>query len=290
VDATGASLQAGAASRDSRGASSGRAPRAVVISVLAVALAVGGLAAAPQAAEAAQQKVVVVVGPTGSMTSYFKRVANEVAAQAASYGANVIKIYSPYATWGRVKQAAQGANLLVYLGHGNGWPSPYRPFQTRTKNGMGLNATAGRGNYNHVYYGEAIIAREIRLAPDAVVLLMRLCYASGNPEWGQRAPTRSVAIQRVDNFGAGFLRAGARVVLAETLGRANYFLYGLFKTDRTMSDIFWSAPNAVKRYRIAFASERTPGKQALMDPNPRIKGTYWRSIIGDLAMPAGAWR
>jgi hypothetical protein len=27
-----------------------------------------------------------------------------------------------------------------------------------------------------------------------------------------------------------------------------------------------------------------------MDPNPRIKGTYWRSIIGDLAMPAGAWR
>jgi hypothetical protein len=27
-----------------------------------------------------------------------------------------------------------------------------------------------------------------------------------------------------------------------------------------------------------------------MDPNPKIKGTYWRSIVGDLSMTAGEWR
>jgi hypothetical protein len=27
-----------------------------------------------------------------------------------------------------------------------------------------------------------------------------------------------------------------------------------------------------------------------MDPNPKIKGTYWRSVIGDLSMKASAWR
>lgn len=257
---------------------------------VAVAVAAGGMAVAPQAAEAAQKKVVIVVGPTGSLTSYFKHEANEVAAQAASYGAKVIKVYSPNATWGRVKSVVQGANLLVYLGHGNGWPSPYKPFQKQTKNGMGLNSSAGNGNYNHKYYGEAFIAADIRLATNSAVLLMRLCYASGNPEWGRSAPTKSVAMQRVDNFGAGFLRTGARVVLAETLGKARYALRGLWESDKTMAQIFWSAPNRVGTYKIQFRSERTTWATALMDPNPKIKGTYWRSIIGDLSMTAGAWR
>ena len=36
------------------------------------------------------------------------------------------KVYSPYATWSAVKAALQGANIVVYLGHGNGFPNPYR--------------------------------------------------------------------------------------------------------------------------------------------------------------------
>ena len=47
-----------------------------------------------------------------------------------SYGAAVIELYSPYATWSKVKAAAQGANLLIYLGHGNGYPSPYGAFSS----------------------------------------------------------------------------------------------------------------------------------------------------------------
>ncbi|HUG48142.1 MAG TPA: hypothetical protein VMP67_06985 [Candidatus Limnocylindria bacterium] len=259
---------------------------------LATALAVGGLAVQPQVAEAARPKVVIVVGPTGSLTSSFKRAANEVAAQARNLGANVVKVYSPYATWGAVRSKARGANLFVYLGHGNGWPSPYKPFQTRTKNGMGLNSRAGAGNHNHTYYGESHVRSGIQLAPNAAVLLMKLCYASGNPEWGRSAPTRSVAKQRVDNYGAGFLRAGARVVFAETLGKANYVLNGLFKTNRTMTEIFWSAPNAVRSHRIGpFVATRSPSwAKVIMDPNPRIRGMYWRSIVGDLSMRAGEWR
>jgi len=257
---------------------------------IALTVAAAGVAVEPQPVEAAQKKVVIVVGPVGSMTAGFKRYANEVAEQATKHGAKVIKVYSPNATWARVKRAAQGANMLVYMGHGNGWPSPYGPFQRRTKNGMGLNAKAGKGNNNYVYYGEKIVASEINLARNAVVLLMHVCYASGNPEWGQKAPTKSVAKKRVDNFGAGFLRTGAKVVIAETLGRSNYIFDGLFNSEKTMREIFWSAPNAVREHRMGFKSDRTPGAKALMDPNPQIKGTYWRSIIGDLDMQATAWR
>jgi len=256
---------------------------------LAAALIAGGLAVGPQPAEAATaRKVVIVVGPAGSSTADYIANARALAAQARSYGAAVYEIYTPNATWTRVRDTAQGAHVLIYLGHGNGWPSPYGPFQTRTKDGFGLNAIAGRGNYNTQYWGEDYIARYIRLAPYAVVILNRLCYASGNSEGGRPNPTRSVAIQRADNYAAGFLRTGAKAVFAEGLGKADYVLYGLFRTQKTMAQIFWSARNVSGRYHFAFTSARTPGARALMDPY--APGRYYRSLTGWPAMTTATWR
>jgi hypothetical protein len=261
--------------------------RVLGLVMLATSLAVGGLAFGPQPAEAAQKKVVIVVGPVGSNTGAFKRAGDEAAASARAMGASVTKVYTPNATWARVKAAARGAHVFVYLGHGNGWPSPYRPFQTRTKNGVGINSAAGRGNNNHKYYGERFMASELQLAPNAVVILMRLCYAAGNSEPGKPNPTRKVAMERVDNYAAGFLRGGASVVIAEGLGRSRYIFQGLFKSDKTMAEIFWSAPNATLRYRVNFNPSRSSGK-ALLDP--RKPSSYYRSIVGKLDMKASAWR
>ena len=88
-----------------------------------------------------------------------------------------------------MKAAVKGASIVVYLGHGNGWPSPYTydPKYT-TKDGFGLNATAGNGDSNNKYYGEPYVAT-LDLAPNAVVLLDHLCYASGNSEPGDAAPS-----------------------------------------------------------------------------------------------------
>ena len=71
---------------------------------------------------------------------------------------------------------------------------------------MGLNATYGNGNSNVKYWGEYYVDRDIQMARNAVVILNRLCYASGNSEWGWSNPTKSTAIKRIDNYGAGFLR------------------------------------------------------------------------------------
>jgi hypothetical protein len=258
------------------------------VMLLAALFAVGGLASHPQATAAAGKKVVIVVGPTGSSTANYIYNAKLLASQARSYGATVYEIYSPNATWARVKSYAQGANVFIYLGHGNGWPSPYGPFQRYTKDGLGLNATAGNGNSNVKYWGEYYVDLYLNLAPNAVVILNRLCYASGNSEWGAANPTKSVAIQRADNFGAGFLRANAKAVFAEGIGSASYILYGLFKTSRTMTQIFWSASNATKTYSFGFTSVRTPSYKALMDPSAPSR--YYRSVIGSLGMTAVTWR
>jgi hypothetical protein len=260
--------------------------RFIGIAVIASVLAVGGLATHPETVAAAGKKVVIVVGPVGSNTSNYIYNAKKLASQARSYGATVYEIYSPHATWARVKKYAQGANVFIYLGHGNGYPSPYGAFNRYTKDGLGLNATDGSST--NKYYGEFYVDHYLNFAPNSVVILNRLCYASGNSEWGSANPTKATAIKRVDNFGAGFLRTGARAVFAEGTASASYILYGLFKTSRTIKQIFWSDPSRSTHYDFSFSSRRTPGKTAIMDPSS--PGRYYRSVIGDLSMTAVTWR
>lgn len=252
-----------------------------------LALSLGSMVV-PQATRAATMKVVVVVGPVGSQTASYKSSARSYANLARSYGASVTEIYSPYATWAKVKPALQGANLLIYLGHGNGWPSPYGPFQRMTKDGLGLNATYGNGNYNTKYYGEYYIDTYVQMAPNAVVILNRLCYASGNSEWGSANPTKSTAMRRVDNFGAGFLRAGAKAVFAEAITSASYEIRQLFTSSMNMNNILMNHPSASGARDFYFTSSRTGWARAHMDPTQ--PGKYWRSVIGNLSLTAAQWR
>ena len=270
--------------------STSRTPRrGPLVAILAALLALGSLAAAPAPVSAAGIKVAVVVGPAGSLTSSYIRSARGYAAQARSYGATVVEVYTPNATWARVRSAIQGANLLVFLGHGNGYPNPYHKTLTPLKvDGFGLNGSLTSGNVRTTYFGEYYVRTQVKLAPNAVVLLNHLCYSAGSSEPGRANPTLTVARKRVDNFAAGFLRTGAKAVFAETLGSASYVIRGLFTTNRTMDQIFWSAPNRTWTYRTSFASTRTPGMKAVMDP--RRPGSYYRSVVGKLSMSASDWR
>ena len=266
---------------------SSRRIRSLLTALLAALLLATATTATAPEARAATTKVVIVVGPVGGATADYKASANKLADQARSYGASVVKIYSPYATWSRVSDAAKGANVLIYLGHGNGWPSPYYPFSTTSKDGMGLNASYGSSTKK--YYGEYYMAR-LQLAPNAVVVLNRLCYASGNNEWGAGNPTKSTAIKRVDNYGYGFLRAGAKAVYASGITSVAYVLRGLFKASAgtTLAQLFWTDPNRTGTYKFSFTGIRTAGTKALMDPYAPSR--YYRSVIGFLGTTVGDWR
>ena len=113
--------------------------------------------------------------------------------------------------------------MLVYFGHGNGFPSRHGPdLHENTQDGFGLNYTID-GEFllrtDVKYWGADYVRQAIHLAANSVVVLYRLCYASGNGESSSDPPELpsspadvKVAVQRVDNFAAGFLRAGARRV------------------------------------------------------------------------------
>ena len=156
---------------------------------LLVAVSALGVGVKSAEAVASQARVVIVVGATQGTTGQYRTDADAAAAVFAKYTSNVIKVYSPNATWANVQAAAQGASVLVYLGHGSGYPNPYVGYlQPNGDNGMGLNAAAAGTDYNLQYYGENYMA-QLGLAPNAVVILNHLCYASGDSEMGTGTPT-----------------------------------------------------------------------------------------------------
>lgn len=259
---------------------------------LAPALALPAFASsvAPRPAEAATEavvaspKVVIVVGAVESTTPSFRADADKIYAEAIKYTPNVIKVYSPNATWAAVKAAAQGASIFIYLGHGYGFPSPYRPvLSPSVHNGMGLNEFGGRDDWDKKYYGESLIASEIRFAKDAVVLLNHLCYSAGSSEDGDPEPTMPIARERVDNFASGFIKAGARMVTADSwTSGVIYTIKSIFTTDQTLGQMWSNAPNR-RGHEQPFVPVRNPQFEGRVDPDTMTSG-FHRSFVGSPEM------
>ena len=257
--------------------------RKSAIAVALVLVASLGIIVPSVAAASGDPKVVIIVGATHGATAGYRADADVAYAEAIKYTSNVVKVYSPYATWAAVKAAVVGASVVIYLGHGNGWPSPYTYDPTyATKDGFGLNATAGAGDYNNTYYGEPSIAT-LDLAPGAVVILDHLCYASGNSEPGNPEPSVTVARQRADNYASAFLKAGASAVIADGHAGAEIYLRALFTTHQSIADMWRTVPDQNGNV-VSFASIRTPGATVYQDPMTPTTGFYRSLTVGTLGV------
>jgi hypothetical protein len=254
--------------------------RASVILLVALLTLMAVGVAGPVSVSAATRvapKVVLIVGPAGDATDSYRRLADEAAAAAAKYTSNVVRVYSPDATWTAVRSALEGASIVVYLGHGNGWPSPYREVLTpETQNGFGLNPNVGAADA-HQYFGEGRIASEVKLAKNAVVIFSHLCYASGNSEPGLPEGALEVGQQRVDNYAAGFVRAGASAVIAEAYMGPAYYVRSILAGKGTIDRIWRNAPTFHGNL-LRFDSLRSKGYIAQMDTDRPSSG-FHRSIV-----------
>jgi flagellar hook assembly protein FlgD len=243
-------------------------------------------------------KAVFIVGPTNSLTASNLTDAEQLAEVAESYGMDVRRVFFPHATWENVLANIQGANLVVYMGHGYGWPSPYTKVLTESRqDGMGLNTYDGSGPSKYTYYGANLLRQYVTLAPNAIVFLNHLCYSAGNGEPGSARPSYELAQTRVDNMASGWLATGAQAVFAYGAQLFVKSLNVLFDTttDYSIEDIFripgpqpseyfgWVGWDARK-----LDSLRTPGAVNFLDPSPG-EGFY-RAVTGNLSMTASQWR
>jgi hypothetical protein len=214
----------------------------------------------PPVAHASAQKVVIIVGPVGAQTDGYRATGNQIAQTAAAAGATVVKVYSPKATWRRVRSAVNGANIIVYLGHGNGYPSPYSTTEwTDRVNGWGLNRTTGGGDSDNwakkmVYCGEKALLGTltasdgsaqwhrcggstntdgIHPAPGFVMIYSNACYTPGaNEGWDDKASQRE-ARQHVRHYSYPVLKLGAGA----------YFASDMHHGASTLVDLILRHPN-----------------------------------------------
>ena len=252
-----------------------------------VAVCLLALAAPSAVAVSAPPKVAIIVGPAGTaVTARYRQAADVAAVAAGKLTPNVVRVYSPNATWPAVRAAVTGASVVIYLGHGNGWPSPYSDqLMSRTQNGFGLNPVAGVDDVAHQYYGEAYISK-LHLAPDAVVLLSHLCYASGSAEPGLADGTFDQVLARVDGFASGFLAAGAATVVAEGHSDPAALIGPAIRGSGTLARA-WTSAAWGHGHMAAYTSTRTPGARITLDPDT-ADGGWYRSLVqasGSAAAP-----
>lgn len=237
--------------------------RLIAAAVLAAVFAAPLAAPAPTQAAVTPIKIALIVGPMGSNTSWNRQHADQIAQEATSMGATVAKAYSPNATYAKVRAAVAGANIVVYLGHGSGYPNPYHgSLLADRNNGWGLNTTTTHGdqdswaNHTLVYCGEKALEGKltssdgadqkkycaggaIAPAPGFVMVYIGSCYTAGGNEDGSAMATNSDAYAHLAYYSRPMISA---------LGGSGYFaghhvtgVIGdlLANPDKSYGDIFW---------------------------------------------------
>ncbi|HEX6474640.1 MAG TPA: Ig-like domain-containing protein [Candidatus Limnocylindria bacterium] len=264
-------------------------------------------------------KVVIIVGPTGAMTDGYRQTGNQIANVATAAGAEVVKVYSPRATWRRVRNAVAGANVVVYLGHGNGYPNPYGSTELADRhNGWGLNRTTDGGDSDNwstkmVYCGEKAILGTLTasdgaaqwnfcggktntdgIAPAAnwVMIYNKACYAPGAGEGWDVPATESLAFQRVRNFSYPALKAGGGAYFATDMYQGGQQLVDLVLRHRdwTFGAIAEAANGYSSTAQRRDAHPDLAGREVWIQRTTTSMGTdYWLAYAGRPSLtPSGA--
>ena len=267
------------------------------------ALVVPAPIAAAEAAATATKKVVVIVGPTAISESTYVGMADNVAATATAAGATVVKLYCSDATAARVAQETVGANIIVYFGHGNGFPNPYTtPAYTydagqvypASTNGWGLaNGGSKCDDSNLRYYGESWITANVKPAPGFTMIYSNACYTPGAGEDEAGRPTdERMAWTRVGYYSREVLGMGAGAYFASDLWHGSSSLVDLVLRNPTMTYA-----------QIAEAAPGYDGEAQRRSSHPDVDGArlwlqqtddlgrmdYWYAFAGFPGRTPGEW-
>ena len=289
--------------------------------IASLTLIASQMAVAPAGAVVTPQKVVIIVGPTGAQTTDYRSRGDAIALTAKAAGATVVKVYSPNATWAKVKAAVNGANIVVYLGHGNGYPNPYGSTElTDRTNGWGLNRTVRSDQYKDsddwskymVYCGEKALLGTLTSASTAqwsycggstntdgitpaanwVMIYNSACYAPGASEGWDAPATESKAMQRVRNYSYPGLARGGGAYFATDMHQGGEQLVDTILRNPGMA--FGAIAENANGYDLArqrhFAHPDLAGRRIwIQNTGTPTSGDYFFAYAGKPALtPSGA--
>jgi len=267
---------------------------AILLSVMASAL--------PAHAAAPTIKVAIIVGPVGDLTPLYLRLAEDAAAAAEAAGADVARAYSPEATPANVLEAVEDANIVIYYGHGTGFPNPYSSYlNPASYNGWGLQGPRARGTHEDSfangtlkYYGEEWIAANAKPAPGFIMIYSNTCYAPGAGEGKDGPATPAQAQERVGYYSRAPLTMGASAYFAIDFTYGASRLVRNILSDPTLSygDVFAAEDLYQSAAVTSLPHPLINGAQILLHRTHYLNGelNYWYAFAGDpTASAASSW-
>jgi hypothetical protein len=136
-----------------------------------------------------------VDGLEGPTTLDYVQNAREESAALRQMGMTVVEFYPPNNRWSDILAAAADARVLIYAGHGVGWGG-----DPMLVGGMRLRADES--------VSPDQIRSQLRMAPQAIVLLNHVCYSAGTSSEDVNGTTYEEALRRVAEYSQPFLEAG----------------------------------------------------------------------------------
>jgi hypothetical protein len=241
-------------------------------------------------------KGAILVGPVGPLvTPRYLAMAERVAAAAEAQGAVVARAFSPKATTERVIAAVQDANIVVYFGHGTGFPNPYSPtFHPDAVDGWAIQGPNADGSHSDdassgklQWLGENWLKRNLHPASGFTMVYSNACYAAGASEAGLPRATQAEAIQHVANYSRPIFAMGGSAYFATdfVLGAERLVSQLLARARRTYGEIFQSDPmfNSAGLRRLGHPSV-TGAQLWVMRSGPgTMQADYWYAFAGDPA-------
>ena len=173
------------------------------------------------------KRAVIVSGPVHSLTDRYLAYARAMADAAEAQGMEVTRSFTrmPRPSASRTTPTARISSSTS--GTAMGWPSA-RPARwtsaPRTAWALTPPIPRSAAPLTVVYKGADWLRENIEFAPNAVVILSHLSYASGNASSGMPIPSREVAVERVDNFATGSwpVARGSSGALGSAAGRRRH--------------------------------------------------------------------
>jgi hypothetical protein len=267
---------------------------AIVLATTAVVGAIPGLRPPPVAAAA--PKVAILVGPTAITDSHYYPWAKELKRTARAAGATVDLRYCP--TPAQAKAATEGASIIVYFGHGNGFPNPYSATESTDRvNGWGLRNPAQSWNKERCtdsvlrYYGEDYLTGKIsgngwsgggiKPAPNFVMVYSNACYAPGAGE-ARPAPAQDVAIQRVSNYSTPVLELGG-TYFATDLGSTRLVDLLLRNRSKSFGSLFMTGNGYSEPALRRVAHHAFPNRETWVQRTKSqwLGDDYWYAFAGN---------
>jgi len=274
-------------------------PRLFRAALAAVSLAALVSFPAPVGAGEDRPKIAIIVGPVASLTPVYLALAEAAASTAERRGATVARAYSPSATPANVLAAVADANIVIYFGHGYGYPNPYGGLDTAKQNGWALQGPGARGTHGDVgdevaYYGEDWIVANARPAPGFVMIYSNTCYAPGASEGGQPEATALVAAQRVAYYSRSTFALGGSAYYATDFDRGAADLVDriLGNPDATYGSAFTADARYVPWGLSVQPHMLSAGQQLWLHRSKYTDGppNYWYAFAGNPDLtPRRAW-